>query len=122
MVDMVDFLCSKISSFDLRRIQPTLKSSKIKGEIGFWLHPNKTSFDSDLYPCLGPKKLKVEHDEELNGHFFSEQLKFVSHDELMRICQDRSYDPAPDAVKTLTDFVGQLEDDPPVMDLFTSIF
>jgi len=128
------------------------------------------------------KKLKVEHDKELNGHFFSERLKSVSHDELMRICQDRSYDPAPDttkvrddtdireiskplldmhrvqayspaakkslvaqykagsknfhgfwiysrhesfdadAVKTLTDFVGQLEDDPPVMDLFTSIF
>jgi hypothetical protein len=128
------------------------------------------------------KKLKVEHDEELNGHFFSERLKSVSHDELMRICQDRSYDPAPDttkvrddtdireiskplldmhrvqayspaakkslvaqykagsknfhgfwiysrhesfdadAAKTLTDFVGQLEDDPPVMDLFTSIF
>ena len=50
---MGDFLCSKISSFDLRRIQPTPKSSKIKVEIGFWLHSNKTSFDLDLYPCLG---------------------------------------------------------------------
>jgi hypothetical protein len=38
---MVDFLCSKISSFDVRRIQPIPKSSKIKVEIGFWLHSNK---------------------------------------------------------------------------------
>jgi hypothetical protein len=49
---MVDFLCSKISSFDVRRIQPTPKSSKV--EIGFWLHSNKNSFYLDLYPCLGP--------------------------------------------------------------------
>ena len=49
--DMVDFLCSKISSFDVRRIQPTPKSSKV--EIGFWLHSNKNSFYLDLYPCLG---------------------------------------------------------------------
>jgi hypothetical protein len=34
--------------------------------------------------------------EELNGHFFSERLKSVLHDELMRIFQDQSYDPAPD--------------------------
>ena len=46
------FLCSKISSFDVRRIQPTPKSSKV--EIGFWLHSNKNSFYLDLYPCLGP--------------------------------------------------------------------
>jgi hypothetical protein len=50
--DMVDFLCSKISSFDVRRNQPTPKSSKV--EIGFWLHSNKNSFYLDLYPCLGP--------------------------------------------------------------------
>ncbi len=40
---MVDFLCSKISIFDIRRIQPkvlpTPKSSEI--EIGFRLHSNK---------------------------------------------------------------------------------
>jgi len=52
--DMVDFLCSKISSFDVRRIQPTPKSSKV--EIGFWLHSNKNSFYLDLYPCLGPMR------------------------------------------------------------------
>jgi hypothetical protein len=49
-----DAVFCKISSFDLRQIQPTPKSPKIKVEIGFWLHSNKTSFDLDLYPCLGP--------------------------------------------------------------------
>jgi hypothetical protein len=47
------------------------------------------------------KKYKVKHDQELNGHFFSQRLKSVSYDELMRICQDQSYDPAPDTTKVL---------------------
>jgi hypothetical protein len=128
------------------------------------------------------KKIKIKHDEELNGPFFSQRLKDVSHEVLMRICQDPSYDPAPettklrddhnlpeiskhlldmhrvreyssdsqqsvvrqykdggenfqgfwlysphesfnaDAVKITTDFVKQIEEDAPVMALFTSIF
>jgi hypothetical protein len=47
-------LCSKNSSLDVRRIQPTPKSSKITVEIGIWLHSYKNSFDLDLYTCLGP--------------------------------------------------------------------
>jgi hypothetical protein len=39
----------------------------------------------------------------LNGHFFSERLKSVLHDELMRIFQDQSYDPAPDITKVRDD-------------------
>ncbi len=41
----------------------------------------------------------MKHNEGLNGSFFSQRLKNVSHEVLMRICQDPSYDPAPDTTK-----------------------
>ncbi len=49
------------------------------------------------------KKIKIKHDEELNCPFFSQRLKDVSHEVLMRICQDPSYDPAPDTTKLRDD-------------------
>ncbi len=67
--DMVDFLCSKISIFDVQQIQPTVlptpNSSKV--EIGFWLHSNKnhitfsrlvSSFSDDIVDFLCRKNFK----------------------------------------------------------------
>ena len=39
----------------------------------------------------------------MNGPFFSQRLKDGSHEVLMRICQDPSYDPAPDTTKLRDD-------------------
>ncbi len=36
------------------------------------------------------EKIKIKHNEELNGPFFSQRLKDISHEVLMRICQDPS--------------------------------
>jgi hypothetical protein len=45
----------------------------------------------------------MKRNEELNGSFFSQRLKDISHVVLMRICEDPSYDPATDTTKLRDD-------------------
>ena len=49
------------------------------------------------------KKLRTKHDEEMNGAFFSQRLYEVSHEELMKICLDPSFDPSPNTTKVRDD-------------------
>ena len=45
------------------------------------------------------KKLRTKHEEEMNEAFFSQRLREVSHEELMKICLDPSFDPSPNTSK-----------------------
>ena len=86
---------------DVARIQDMLKD------------PNRTMTNIADAADVSRKtvaKIKRQHAAQIGGPFFRERLKQTAAQELVKICRDASYDPAPATTKVAGSSNGQAHD------------